>query len=324
MFDVITFGSATRDVFLRSKAMELHKEHGIEEACFPFGAKIDIDDIDFETGGGATNNAVTFTRLGKLRTAAVARIGADASGEEIVSTLKRDRVNTAFFQRAKDEKTGYSVILLSKEAERTILPFRGASAELDAGLIDWHKMNARLFHVSSLGGDIDLLRKIIARAKKIGAEVCLNPGGNELKQGRSALAPLLAKLDIVFLNREEAATLTGKNDADLSGIIAGMRKLTTHSVVTDGPAGAYAVTAHETLYAPIIPVKKINLTGAGDAFGSAYAAAMLKHNDIRIALAVGTANATGVVQHMGAKVGILNKWPTSQYLARVKIKKMNF
>ena len=63
MFDVITFGSATRDVFLRSKAMELHKEHGIEEACFPFGAKIDIDDIDFETGGGATNNAVTFTRL---------------------------------------------------------------------------------------------------------------------------------------------------------------------------------------------------------------------------------------------------------------------
>jgi ribokinase len=175
-----------------------------------------------------------------------------------------------------------------------------------------------------MGGNLELLNRIIRRAKQIGAEVCFNPGGNELKQGRLKLAPLLAKIDIIFLNREEAALLTGKKDADLRGIINGMRKLVAHSVVTDGPKGAYAVTIHETLYAAIIPVKKTNLTGAGDAFASAYAAAMLKHNDIKTALAVGTASATGVVQHMGAKVGILDKWPTSQYLSKVKIKKINF
>ena len=324
MFDVITFGSATRDVFLRSKAMELHKEHGVREACFPFGAKIDIDDIIFETGGGATNNAITFSRLAKLKTAAVARIGADESGEEIAQALKCDRVSTAFFQRAKGIKTGYSVILLSREAERTILTFRGASAGLDADRIPWEKMTAKLFYISSLAGDLELLEKIIARAKRIGADICFNPGGNELKQGRAALAPILAKIDMVFLNREEAALLTGKKDADLAGIIGTMRKLTAHSVVTDGPLGAYAVTADGTSHAAIIPVKKINLTGAGDAFTSAYAAAMLRHNNIKTALAVGTANATSVVQHMGAKVGILNKWPVPHYLARVKIKKMPY
>jgi len=324
MFDVITFGSATRDVFLSSKALELHKEHGITEACFPFGAKLDIDDIAFSTGGGATNSAVTFSRLGKLKTAAVARIGADGSGEEVIQALKRDRINTAFIQRIASAKTGYSVILLSKEAERTILTYRGASSGIDAAKIGWEKMTARLFQISSLGGDLELLRHIIIRAKRIGAEICFNPGGHELKHGRAALAPILAKIELVFLNREEAAALTGKRDADLRGIVKTMRKICAHSVVTDGPRGAYAVTAHETLHAAIIPVKKINLTGAGDAFASAYAAAMLKHNDIRTALAVGTANATGVVRHMGAKVGILDRWPTHHELARVKIRKMPY
>jgi len=324
MFDVITFGSATRDVFLRSKAMELHKEHGVEEACFPFGAKINIEDIVFETGGGATNCAVTFSRLAKLKTAIVASIGNDASGMEVVQALRRDRINASLGQRVKDAKTGYSVILLSREAERTILTYRGAASMIDPDRIDWSRIKARLFHVSSLGGNLELLGQIIAHAKKTGAEICFNPGGNELKQGRKALAPLFAKLDIVFLNREEASLLTGKKDSDLRGIIRAMRGFCAHSVVTDGPAGAYAVMPHETIFAGIIPVKKTNLTGAGDAFASAYAAAMLKHNDIKTALAVGTANATGVVQRMGAKVGILNKWPTPQYLSKVKIKKMNF
>ena len=324
MFDVITIGSATRDVFLRSKAMELHKEHGIEEACFPFGAKIDVEDITLETGGGATNNAVTFARLAKLKTATIASIGNDASGNEVIAALKRDNINTSLIQRLPNIKTGYSVILLSKAAERTILTYRGAASMIDAGKVDWSKAKAKLFHVSSLGGNLELLGKIIAHAKKTGAEVCFNPGGNELRQGKKALAPLFAKLDTVFLNREEAALLTGIADADLPGIIRAMRRFCAHAVVTDGSAGAYAVTPHETVFAGIINVKKTNRTGAGDAFNSAYAAAMLRHNDVKTALAVGTANATGVVQHMGAKVGILNKWPTPQYLSRVKIKTMPY
>jgi ribokinase len=324
MFDVITFGSATRDVFLRSKALELHREHGIMEACFPFGAKLAIDDIVLETGGGATNNAVTFSRLFKLRTAVVTRIGNDLTGEEIIKALKQDRVNTAFVQRSKKEKTGYSTILLSNEAERTILTYRGASAGIDADEIDWEEISAKLFHISSLGGDLDLLRKIISRAKKIGAEICFNPGNGELEHGRATLAPILAKVDLLSLNREEASALTGKKDADLRGIIKAIRKLAVRSIVTDGRKGAYAVSPSETLHAAIIPSKRINLTGAGDAFTSAYAAGLHLTHNIKFALAVGTHNATGVVKHMGAKVGILKSVPAKAELAKVKIKKINF
>jgi ribokinase len=137
MFDVITFGAATRDVFLRSKAMELHRERGVMEACFIFGAKIPVEDLVLETGGGGSNNAVTFARMAKLKTAVVARVGNDAAGEEIIAVLKKDGVNTSFVQRDPKNKTGYSTIILSREAERTILTHRGAAALLDAAKIPW-------------------------------------------------------------------------------------------------------------------------------------------------------------------------------------------
>ncbi|MDO8599637.1 MAG: carbohydrate kinase family protein, partial [bacterium] len=65
MYDIITIGSATQDVFLRSKAWETKEDPrsptGLN-ACLPFGSKVPIEDLHFTTGGGATNAAVTFAR----------------------------------------------------------------------------------------------------------------------------------------------------------------------------------------------------------------------------------------------------------------------
>ena len=65
MYDVITIGSASRDAFVKSEAFEVHvNDHQVSEGCFPLGAKIEVQDLLLETGGGATNAAVTFTAYG--------------------------------------------------------------------------------------------------------------------------------------------------------------------------------------------------------------------------------------------------------------------
>ena len=54
MYDLITIGSATRDVFLFVKALHPHRESDAVskiEACLPFGAKIDIERIVFSGNG---------------------------------------------------------------------------------------------------------------------------------------------------------------------------------------------------------------------------------------------------------------------------------
>ncbi len=320
MRDVITIGAATRDVFIKSAAFEVHSgNHGAEneEGCFPLGAKIEIDDLVFETGGGATNAAVTFGRLG-LRTATVGAVGSDGSGRDVLDALRREGVATAFVQKLPKFQTAYSLICVASTGERTILVYRGASQKIDREKIPWRKLKAKWFYVSSVGGDLKLMAALLDHAEKIGARVAWNPGGKELDLGLAKLASLIKKTDVFNLNREEAAKLAGADDLQKIRETLGPipRRLL---VVTDGLNGAYAASKNESLHSGIIAGPRVNTTGAGDAFGSGVVAALLKQDNIREALAVGTLNATGVVQHMGAKLGILKKYPSPTALAQVPI-----
>lgn len=325
MYDVITVGSATRDVFLQSRALHPHpsKDAITEvEACFPFGAKVDIDEILFETGGGAGNNAATFARLGKLRTAALARVGADSAGRDVVEALRRERIATRFIQTTKEEPTAYSTILLSEVGERTILVYRGASRTIESARIPWKSLSARWFYLSSLGGNLPLLAKLIAHARRTGAQIAMNPGGEEFKRGAAKLRPLFRKLDWLNVNREEAARLTGAPYGNIRAILRALRSFAPASIVTDGPRGAYAVLPKKIMYAKTLGTKPRNVTGAGDAFGSAFAVGLIKRRDSAYAMRLGILNADSVIRGMGAKAGILSRTPTARMLSRVKIKNL--
>jgi sugar/nucleoside kinase (ribokinase family) len=321
-YNVITFGAATRDIFVRAPALEIQEssapDHHVD-ACFPLGSKIDIQEMIFETGGGATNAAVTFGRLG-WKAACVTSVGRDSVARDIAAALKQDDVSSAFFQEDRQQGTGASVIILSGSGERTILVHRGASAAIDARRIPWPKLKAKWFYCSSFGGDLALLRKVMAQAKKVGARVAWNPGNKELAHGFEMLEPYIRQADVFNLNKEEAADLAHLPPSNLAGIIAKLRDLPRRVlVVTDGKEGAYAADTTGTWRSGIIDVPRINVTGAGDSFGSGLVAGLLKKDDIRYALAVGTWNATGVVQQMGAKRGLLKRYPTAKQVAAVPI-----
>lgn len=326
MFNVITIGSAVRDVFVMSKAMHTHETNDAlshVEACFPFGAKINIDDIFFSTGGGATNNAATFSRLGKFRTAALCRVGDDSSGRDILEGLKKDKVDTSFVQKTTGckEHTAYSTIISSgvNEGERTILVYRGASTSFNHARIPWQKLKTKWFYISSLGGDLTLFEKILRHAKKIDARVAFNPGGQELAK-RTRIMPLFKKLDILILNREEAALLVGKPMKDTKGILKALQSIAPIVIMTDGSAGAYAISKDAAYAIPSVGHKAKNRTGAGDAFGSGFVTGYIKSkNNLMEALRVGSFNADSVVQKLGAKNGILTSCPSQKLLKTLKV-----
>jgi len=90
MFDIVTFGSATRDLFVRSKNFDIFKNKKFisgEGICFNLGSKVYIEDLFFATGGGGTNTAATFAKQG-LKTAYVGKVGNDPGGEAILKELK--------------------------------------------------------------------------------------------------------------------------------------------------------------------------------------------------------------------------------------------
>jgi sugar/nucleoside kinase (ribokinase family) len=68
MYDVITVGSGTIDVFIytdRSESIRV-KTLNSEETfiSYPLGSKLIINELDFFTGGGGTNSAVCMERMG--------------------------------------------------------------------------------------------------------------------------------------------------------------------------------------------------------------------------------------------------------------------
>jgi ribokinase len=323
MYDIITIGSATRDVFVKSEALEIQESNvapHILEACFPMGAKIDIDELVFETGGGATNVAVGLSRLG-FKTATVCSIGDDFNGRDVIATLREDKVITKFVQRLIDVKTGYSIIIVANGGERTILVYRGAARMIDEKKLPWNKLKSKWFYLTSVGGDLGLLKIALAHAEKNKSKTAWNPGNSELKSGLLALESMIKQVDIFNLNREEAALLTGLPTGNLSEIIKKLRDLPKRAlIITDGAAGAYAAETNGDCWkVETFDVPRVNVTGAGDAFGSGFVAGLMKKDDIRYGLAVGLWNSVGCIQKVGAKRGLLEEFPSDEQIAQVVI-----
>jgi len=326
MFDIITIGSATRDVFLQSEKIKIKKSKtsptGLDE-CLPLGAKIELNDITFDTGGGATNAAVTFANLG-LRTATICRTGKDLAGLQINQMFKNHHISNKFIQHDNKLGTAYSLILLAGTGQRSILVYRGASQKVSAKDIPWKNIKTKWLYISSLAGHMTLINSIWKFAKKNKIKIAWNPGGKELDKGLTKLAPYIKQTAFFTINTEEAAKLTKEKPGDTRAAAKKLKKITKCLSLTDGPKGAYAWQNNKGIWAPSLKVKRVNTTGAGDAFGSGFVSGLILKNDIKYAMKMGTLNANMVITKMGAKNGLLKKKPTLKELNRVKLKSINF
>jgi len=322
MPDVITIGSATREVFLISKDIKIIRSDKSSTGaleCVTLGSKIEIDQKVLTTGGGATNAAATFASLG-FDTATIARVGDDSPGRGLIEELTKHKINTDLIRTVKGGDTAYSILLTAPTGQRTVLIHRGVSATFSTKDIPWNKLKANWLYLTSLGGNLALAKKIIKEAHKKNIQVAYNPGIKEIAKGLSAFAPLLPMLSVLNMNLEEAMALSGKKDIKEIARIFNRHNLIL--LITDGANGSYACLGDEHWFAKASKSKVVSRTGAGDAFGSAFVAALIKGKDIPEAQQIATLNAQSVIASIGAKEGILNKLPNATELKKVKISKI--
>lgn len=320
MFDIITFGSATRDMFITSKNFQTIKSDDFVSGkglCVPSGSKIYVEDVVFASGGGGTNTAATFALQG-LKTAYVGKVGDDPGGNAIIDELKKLGVNTGFILKDRKLKTAYSIILSVPRGERTILVYSGACHELKKDEILWPELkNTKWFYISGLSGTSSkFFEPLINFAHENKIKIAVNPGDAQLNLGIDRLQPILNKIDIFIVNKEEATRLTclpynaekeifKRLDVWIRGI----------AVMSKGPEGVMVSDGRNIYKAGIPDSSIVDRTGAGDAFGSGFVAGLIQKvgskkpepRDIEYAIQLGTANATGTVQNLGAKTGLLKE-----------------
>lgn len=305
---MITVGSAVLDIFMKSdkfRLMHTDTVPGGVAMCEVYGGKMEVQEVTIASGGGGTNTAVSFAKK-ELKTAIVAEMGNDPAALVVYKDLEEAGVETRYIVQDQNQTTAVSAILIGEDGGRSVITYRGASAMLSNHDFPFEDMETRWMHISSLGGNIPLLKQLLEWAEKKKIRVSLNPGMPEIDQ-REKLLPLLTKVEVLFLNKEEASALFNLQLSDQT-------VWNTHpfpqgakvTVVTDGAHGGKICIGDRQIFYEAEKVKKVvNTTGAGDAFASGYIAALLYGKDYEKAIEWGRANATGVLSHVGAKKGLL-------------------
>jgi sugar/nucleoside kinase (ribokinase family) len=231
--------------------------------------------------------------------------------------LRREGVATDRIVTDGRLTTGFSTLLVSPTGERTILTHRGASHALSARDVAVRTLTADWFYISSLAGNMDLLGKLLKHANNHHIQVAIDPGAAELAQVKK-LKALLPLITVLKANAEELRQIFGGDD--IRDTVSRAEGVCPYVVGTNGPGGSYAAVGGKLYQAGMYQkVKVIDRTGAGDAFGSGFVAALAKGLPIEDALTLGSANATGVVAQFGAKAGILK----TQRIKRMKLKVSN-
>ncbi|MGM0365917.1 MAG: carbohydrate kinase family protein [Actinomycetota bacterium] len=311
MYDVITVGSNTLDVFAytdRSESICIKTIDG--EECYisyPSGSKLLINELDFDTGGGGTNTAVSLTRMG-LSVGYIGKIGGDNSAEKVLEELKKEGIDFLGSHSADPQlKTGYSIILDSIEKNRTILTFKGVNDRLQFRELDTSKLKAKWFYLCSMvGKSFDTLKKLAAYAGDRNMDVLFNPSNYLAEKGDRFLSEILTRTKILILNQEETAHLVGKGEP-----IDQLKKLKSLgpriAVITHGSEPVHCLDAANSYYI-LYPqdIKVVEVTGAGDSFASSFLAAYIKGEDTQNCLKIALANSQSVLQYKGAKRKLLS------------------
>ena len=313
MFDIITIGDMMTDIFLdldeRSSLCRVDRKK--QELRIKFASKIPLSGTKRVIGGGnASNHAIGAARLG-LKTAIYTIVGADDAGDAYYHKIKHAGVANEYVKCDKDQGTNLSVILNYNE-EKTALSYHA----------ERHYKLPRLpgtkwLYFSSIAGNHDEFnRELIRFVKNHPVRLAFNPGSRQMELGLKKLRPIFAVCDVLFLNRDEAGRLAGKDKPVKSLLKAFLAVGVKTVVITDGAKGSYCFDGQAFYKIGIFPAKKVETTGCGDAYGSGFLSAIVLGKKVAEAMRWGTANSASVLEHIGAQDGLLTRRGLAARLAK--------
>lgn len=316
--DVLSIGDVVTDAFIKLLDAEakVDKTDDGSRLSMPFATKIPFDhSVVVPAVGNASNAAVAFAKLG-LHSGLISNIGDDDWGRDILRALHRAGVDRRFVHVNPRKKSNYHYVLWYKD-DRTILikheeyDYRWPHfREID--MPQWVYFSSVSQNAMEYHDDITEWLKEHPSVK-----LAFQPGTFQLEAGVQRLKKIYARSEVLAVNRQESALISGGRREDIDELLDKLHGLGPKIVlISDGPKGAYASDGINRYKMPIYPDPKppYDRTGAGDAFTSTFVAAVIQGADVASALLWAPINAMSVVQKVGAQSGLLSEREITHYL----------
>lgn len=305
MYDLISVGDIKLDTFVVIPEKTAYCKLKMPDflLCFNYGEKIPVGAVESQIAGSAPNVAVGLSRLG-FKTAVFSFMGQDGTHKLALDVLKKEKVGAQLIKTLKGAKSSFSAVLNYK-GEKTIL----ASHVSYPYALPPRLPAAKWLYVCEMGHNYKrIYREAAAYVKKRKIKLGFNPGAVQIMERDKTLYDLIAATEVLFINVGEAHAILKQERQPLpiERVASELYKMGPKIIaITDGRKGAYAFDGKQLDFCPTFPSKRIEATGAGDAFATGYIGAIMHGVHPRDALRWGAANGASVVEFVGPQPGLL-------------------
>lgn len=272
-------------------------------------------------GGSAANTVYGLAKLG-ISTGFIGAVGDDAEGKSLIKDFQNVGVDTRQIKVKAKAKTGSALCLSDALDRRSIYILPGANNKLNMNNLNLDYINqAKWLHISSFAGDtqfkllLELMDKLASSTR-----VSFSPGALYASKGLETLKPILARTDVLFINRSEMRQLT--DDEVTSGAELCLKHGCKIIAVTLGKGVVYQsveavcyIMSQENEYlveAAQPDTRSLDTTGAGDAFATGFLYGLLNEKNLEECGHLGDIVAQFSVTKIGARQGL----PTRDELAQ--------
>ncbi len=273
-------------------------------------------------GGSAANTIYGLAKLG-VSTAFCGIVGDDDYGKTLLHDFQKVGVDTTNIKVKREAKTGTVLCLSDKSGRRSLYVLPGANNLLTMDDLDLAYINrAGMLHLSSFADEAQF-KVVLELIAKLNSSVKLSfaPGALYAAKGIKALAPILNRTQLLFLNQDEMRQLTGEDVT--AGAESCLRQGCQKVVVTLGTgkklgkttaAGYIKDAEHKHIVEPLSPDMGagVDTTGAGDAFAAGFIYGQLKGKGLEECGRLGNIMAHFCIAKTGAREGL----PTLNELAQ--------
>ena len=274
-----------------------------------------VDEIEFKkllstlkieqtiSGGSVANSIVGLSQLGN-DVGFIGKVNADELGQKYENGLIKEKVKYFYKKKQELSPTGTCLILITPDAERTMVTFLGIAGKISEKDID--EKAVKEFGIIFLEGYLwdegepkSAFDKAMSlsntKAMSLSDQFCVE------RHKDNFLDLVQNKLDIIFANEQEIKSLI--NAKNFEDVITFGKKLGKLLVITRGEKGSVAIENNEvTECESKSNLKIVDLTGAGDLFAAGFLHGIINRLSIKDSLEKGTEMSSKIIQKVGARL----------------------
>jgi fructokinase len=255
------------------------------------------------SGGSVANSIVGLSQL-ENKVGFIGKINADELGQKYEDGLIKEKVQYLYKKKIETSPTGTCLVLITPDAERTMLVFLGVAGKINEKDIDEKAVNeSDMIFLEGYLWDEGEPKSAFDKAMSLSNKKAMSLSDQFcVERHKDNFLDLVKnKIDITFANEQEIKSLINTNNFD--DVITFGKQLGKFLVITRGEKGSVAIKNNKvTECASKSNLKIVDLTGAGDLFAAGFLHGFINNFSIKDSLEKGTDMSSKIIQKIGARL----------------------